>query len=156
MSRKLLLLFAALMLLVPSVGAAAGWDTPFVVYYDNLYKITDEAVPADRLGMKLGKVSLYAESEGAYKGNFSNALPKGTEFKGILGIDVQDAIAIDAGGGAYVKAIYLESYKDSSLNSTRQALARLDWLWSLLIAAAAIAAFVIWRRKTKRIDGPSL
>lgn len=155
MSRKLLLLFAALMLLVPSVGAAASWDTPFVVYYDNLYKITDESVPADRLGMKLGKVSLYAETEGAYKGNFSNALPKGTEFKGILGIDVQDAIAIDAGGGAYVKAVYQESYKDSKLSGTREALAKLDWLWSLLIAAAAIAAYVVWRRNSKRSTGHS-
>ncbi|MDG0789462.1 hypothetical protein OMP38_00305 [Cohnella ginsengisoli] len=153
MSRKLLLLFAALLLLVPSVGEAANWDTPFVVYYDNLYKITNESVPADRLGMKLGKTSAYAETEGAYKGNFSNALPMGTVFKGILGIDVQDAIAIDSGGGAYVKAVYQESYADSKLNGTREALARLDWLWSLLIAAAAIAAFVIWRRRSKHTAG---
>ncbi|MDI4645723.1 hypothetical protein [Cohnella hashimotonis] len=153
MLRKFLLLLGALMLLLPSVGAAANWDTPFVVYYDNLYKITEEAVPADRLGMKLGKISAYAETEGAYKGNFSNALPKGTEFKGILGIDVQDAIAVDSGHGSYVKAVYQESYADSKLSGTREALERLDWLWSLLIAAAAVAAGTIWWRKTRRSTG---
>ncbi|CAI6085084.1 hypothetical protein [Cohnella sp. JJ-181] len=154
MSRKILLLLAAVLLLVPPEGASASWATRFIVYYDNVYTITDESVPADRLGMKLGKVTTFAETEGAdYKGNFSNALPKGTAFKGILGIDVQDAIAVDAGGGDYVKAVYTGTYADSKLSGVREAMARLDWLWSLLIAAAAIAAAAIWRRKSKRSGG---
>jgi len=150
MKRKVLLLFAALLLLVPATGVSASWAYPFVVYYDNVYTITDEPVPADRLGMKLGKVTTYSDVEGTYKGNFSNALPKGTLYKGILGIDVQEAIAVDSGGGKYVKAVYKGRYADRALSNVRATAEKLDWLWSLLIAAAAVAAGIVWWRKSKR------
>lgn len=150
MKRKVLMLLAALLLLAPAAGAYASWASRFVVYYDNIYTITDEAVPADRLGMRLGSVAMYTDVEGEYHGNFSNTLPKGSEYRGILGIDVQEAIAVDSGGGAFVKAVYQGRNPGSAMSHLRSSFERLDWLWSLIIAAGAVAGIALWWRRSRR------
>ncbi|MEK0313910.1 hypothetical protein [Cohnella sp. 56] len=150
MKRILLAVLAALMLLLPTASVYASWAFGFVVYNDNVYKLTDETVPADRIGLKIGKVSMYTDVEGSYKGNYSNALPKDSEYRGILGIDVQEAIAADTGGGKFVKAVYHGRNPGSKMDGMRSSMEKLDWLWSLLIAAVAVAAGALWWRRSRR------
>lgn len=150
MKRVLLAMLAALMLLMPTASVYASWAFGFVVYNDNVYKLTDETVPADRIGLKIGKVSMYTDVEGSYKGNYSNALPEGSEYRGIIGIDVQDAIAADTGGGQFVKAVFVQRNAGSSISQVRSSMERLDWLWTIVIAAVAVAAGALWWRRSRR------
>lgn len=89
---------------------SASWAYLFVVNDGKIYVITDERVEPNQIGPSIGKVTKYSDSEGTYSGNFSNRYPKGTKYYEIIGVEINDAIAIKENEMLYVKATYGGEY----------------------------------------------
>ncbi|WP_227793464.1 hypothetical protein [Paenibacillus guangzhouensis] len=95
---------------------SASWAYLFVVNDGKIYVITDERVAPNHIGPSIGKVTKYSDSEGTYSGNFSNRYPKGTKYYEIIGIEINDAIAIKENEMLYVKATYGGEYAGDRYN----------------------------------------
>ena len=92
--------------------AHASWAYAFVVFNEGIYAITDERLDPSVIGKKIGTVTSYSDREGVeYIGNFSNALPKGTEYYKIKGTDVKAAIAVKKSNAVLLKADYKGKYE---------------------------------------------
>lgn len=102
------LLFALVLLLIPTAAVATSWAYPFVVYNDGVYIITEEKV--EEVGEKIGEVTYYSDME-QHSGNFSNQFKKGTAYHKIEGIDVNVAIAVQVSDNEYIKATYDGPYE---------------------------------------------
>ncbi|WP_276357327.1 hypothetical protein [Cohnella caldifontis] len=87
--------------------AAASWAFAFVAYDGKLYEASNEQVAPDRIGPKIGQVTMYSTEETAvFSGNYSNRYPKGTKYFKIKGVDIGEAIAVQESEGIYVNAKY--------------------------------------------------
>jgi len=109
------LIISFLLLLIINQSASASWAFQFVVYSGNTYKVTNEIVSPDQINKKIGQVSHFSDKEGTYRGNFSNAYPKGTRYYSIKGIDKNEEIAIKSEDNIYLKAIYQGRYASMSI-----------------------------------------
>lgn len=88
-------------ILLPS-KTFANWAYQFVVWDGYVYVITDEVV--NEVKRQIGHVTKYSDMEGTYTGNFSNVYPKGTKYYSILGVDTDEAIAVEDESGHYIMA----------------------------------------------------
>lgn len=114
------------------VGSAyASWAFMFVVNDGNIYVITEARVEPSQIGSRIGKVTKYSDSEGTYSGNFSNRYPKGTKYYEIIGVEINDAIAVKEIEEVYVKATYGGEYAGGKNN------------WSDYIPNVLIVLFVL-------------
>ncbi len=136
--RKMILVFPLLLLLSSQVHA--DWAYRFVVYAGNSYIVTDEAVALDQVNKRIGKVTLYSDREGTYRGNFSNTYPKGTEYYSIVGVAVDSAIAVKAGNDNYIKAAYQGRYASIPLLNDFQ-----FWMIMIFGTCGLIIAYFIYR-----------
>ncbi|WP_342599377.1 hypothetical protein MHB48_18815 [Psychrobacillus sp. FSL H8-0483] len=80
----------------------ASWAYSFVVWDGYVYVITNETV--NEVDEEIGHVTKYSDREGTYSGNFSNVFPKGTKYYSIVGVSTDEAISVEDGNGAYIKA----------------------------------------------------
>jgi len=95
---------------------SASWAYLFVVNDGKIYVITDERVEPNKIGPSIGKVTKYSDTEGTYSGNFSNRYPKGTKYYEIIGVEINDAIAVKENEMLYVKATYGGEYAGGRYN----------------------------------------
>jgi len=149
-------LILILMSLLPITHASASWAYKFVVFLGNTYIVSEDEVPANRIGSVFGKVTRYSDEEGTtYSGNFSNALPVGTEYHAIIGIDIQDAIAVKNKEGVYVKATYSGPYAktDNFGSKVGRTIDRLDWQLTVGLVLLIAAGFTIRWRIRRRSRG---
>ena len=63
--------------------ASADWAASFVVYNGGMYTVTEEEIPSESIGDRIGQVTHYSDEEGTYSGNFSNRFPEGTPYYAI-------------------------------------------------------------------------
>ncbi len=105
-----IVIVAVILLLIPINTAYAKWHNYFVVYNKNLYVITERKVNPELIGSKIGKVTKYSSREGTYSGNFSNKYPKGTKYYKIIGVDVNESIAVKEKDGTFTEAKYEGEY----------------------------------------------
>jgi hypothetical protein len=80
----------------------AEWAYSFVVWDGYTYVVSDEFVT--EVDNVIGKVTIYSSIEGTYSGNFSNAYEEGTKYYSIIGIDTNEAIAIQENDEKYKRA----------------------------------------------------
>ncbi|MFC4306608.1 hypothetical protein [Cohnella boryungensis] len=99
-------------------SASASWAYMFVVNDGKIYVITEERVEPNQIGSSIGRVTKYSDSEGTYSGNFSNRYPKGTKYYEIIGVGINDAIAVKENEGVYVKASYSGEYAGGKKNGS--------------------------------------
>ncbi|UKS23857.1 hypothetical protein LOZ80_19630 [Paenibacillus sp. HWE-109] len=118
MRLKLSLLFAFLISSTLFVGiVSADWANMFVVNDGKIYVISEEHIDPKQIGLKIGKVTKYSDREGTYSGNFSNYYPKGTGYYEIMGLGINEAIAIKDDKGLYIKATYGGEYAGNRYNA---------------------------------------
>ena len=68
------------------------------------------------MGCNWGGITKYSDREGTYSGNFSNRYPKGTGYYEIIGVEINEAIAIKDDKGLYIKATYGGEYAGNRYN----------------------------------------
>ncbi|MDN4607674.1 hypothetical protein [Sporosarcina highlanderae] len=96
-----------IILLTNSSVQALSWAYPFVVWKGKVYEVTEEKVNTSLIGRKIGEVKTKPhEMTGSHYGNASNYFPIGTEYFEISGISTKTAIAVQAGEGEWVKAVF--------------------------------------------------
>ncbi|MEC0231734.1 hypothetical protein [Paenibacillus alba] len=95
---------------------SADWANMFVVNDGKIFVISEEHVAPKQIGLKIGKVTKYSDREGTYSGNFSNRYAKGTGYYEIIGIEVNEAIAIKDDKGLYIKSTYGGEYAGDRYN----------------------------------------
>jgi hypothetical protein len=91
----------------------ADWKYAFVVYDGNIYVVSETHIEPDKMGKKLGEVTVYSHLESGgriFSGNFSNQFPKGTEYYEIKGVNTKDAIAVKKSEGLFIKVNYQGKY----------------------------------------------
>lgn len=110
-------MFILLVYVLSATAASASWAFAFVVNDGKTYSLSNDTVNKSLLGDKIGQVSYYSDEEGAYGGNFSNTLPKGTPYFRIQGIALDQAIAVQSRDGTYVKAYYQGKYSAGGENT---------------------------------------
>ncbi|MGJ9458150.1 hypothetical protein [Oceanobacillus sp. CF4.6] len=98
-----------------STTSSGSWAYEFVRWNDESYVITDKVVDKSEIGEEIGMVTSHSDKEGAYAGNFSNALEKGKKYYKINGVDTEEAIAIGLNEGMYVKALISEKGKEMNV-----------------------------------------
>lgn len=108
------LLCAGLCLVVVST-IWADWASSFVVHDGGKYTITEATVAEDLIGQQVGEVTKYSDVEGTYRGNYSNAFPKGTPYYAIQGTSEEDGIAVRTPDGEYVFAGYDGEYAEAEI-----------------------------------------
>lgn len=96
--------------------AYSSWAYAFVVNDGKIYIITDHQVDAKQIGKRIGAVTKHSDREGTYSGNFSNHYPRGTKYYEIIDVDVNEAIAIQANKGVFMKANYGGEYAGGKWN----------------------------------------
>lgn len=117
MQLKISLLFAFLISSNLFVGiVSADWANMFVVNDGKIFVISEEHLDPKQIGLKIGKVTKYSDREGTYSGNFSNRYPKGTGYYEIIGVGINEAIAIKVDKGLYFKATYGGEYAGNRYN----------------------------------------
>ncbi len=117
MRLKISLIFAFLVSSTLFVGiVSADWANMFVVNDGKIFVISEEHLEPKQIGLKIGKVTKYSDREGTYSGNFSNRYPKGTGYYEIIGVDINEAIAIIDDKGSYIKATYGGEYAGNRYN----------------------------------------
>lgn len=146
--RGLIMVFVLYFTVISTIHAS--WAFPFVVYGGNMYGVTDEEVEASRITSKLGKVTHYSDKEGSYGRNFSNSLPKGTEYFAIDGIDVLEAIAIKSDQGTYIKAIYKGKYAAGSLFEREHENVQRLLLAAVIVLGLILITYMIQKRRNAR------
>lgn len=93
----------------------ASWAYAFVVYDGNTYVVSETLIEPNKIGKKIGEVTVYSDWEGGtYSGNFSNQYPKGTEYYEIKGVNTKDAIAVKKSEGLFIKVNYKGKYGASN------------------------------------------
>lgn len=119
---------------------SASWAYMFVVNDGKIYVITEERVEQSQIGSSIGKVTKYSDSEGTYSGNFSNRYPKGTKYYEIIGVEINDAIAVKENEKLYVKATYGGEYASDRHNWS-------DYLpYVLIVPLVLLAGFYMKKR----------
>jgi hypothetical protein len=121
---------------------SADWANMFVVNDGRIYVISEEHVDPKQIGLRIGMVSKYSDREGTYSGNFSNRYPKGTEYYEIIGVEINDAIAVKENEGLYIKAAYGGEYAGS----------RYNWVDFLPYVFAALLVLIIGNIIKKRMN----
>ena len=124
-------------------SASASWAYMFVVNDGKTYVITEERVEPNQIGSSIGKVTKYSDSEGTYSGNFSNRYPKGTIYYEIIGVEINDAIAVKENEGVYVKATYGGEYAGGKNNWS-------DYLSYVLIVLLVLLAGYYMKKRLHR------
>ncbi|WP_260509838.1 hypothetical protein [Paenibacillus typhae] len=119
----------------------ADWAYSFVVNEGKSYVISDKRVEAEEVDSMIGKVTKYSDEEGTYSGNFSNYYPKGTQYYSIKGVNINEAIAVKAGNGTFIRADYNGEYAGGA-----------SFSWSILWSAAgllllAALLFIVARKR---------
>ena len=84
------------MFLVSGCSTSADWNSNFVVWDGYVYEISSEHVT--EVEEEIGKVTNYSDREGTYYGNFSNMYKKGTKYYAIVGVNTDEAIAVEEYG----------------------------------------------------------
>ncbi|WP_216628158.1 hypothetical protein [Paenibacillus germinis] len=144
MRLKISLLFAFLISSSLFVGiASADWANMFVVNDGKIFVISEEHLDPKQIGLKIGKVTKYSDREGTYSGNFSNRYPKGTGYYDIIGVEINEAIAIKDDKGLYIKATYGGEYAGN----------RYNWIDFLPYVFAVLLVFIsgyLIKKKTNR------
>jgi hypothetical protein len=135
--------FFAVSTLVALGSAHADWAHRFVVNDGKSYIILDTRVEPAQIGDKIGKVTSYSDEEGTYSGNFSNFYPKGTEYYAIKDIDINEAIAIKADDGSFIKAAYGGEYEGKAF-SLKKVLFYVGGIFLMIIAIMLVKNN--WRR----------
>jgi hypothetical protein len=135
--------FFAVSALVALGSAHADWAHRFVVNDGKSYIISETRVESAQIGDKIGKVTSYSDEEGTYSGNFSNFYPKGTEYYAIKDIDINEAIAIKADDGSFIKAAYGSEYEGKAF-SFKKVLFYVGGIFLLIIAILLVKNN--WRR----------
>lgn len=75
--KKFIIIFLAIVALLPIRSMSADWTYSFVVYSGNIYEISsEELVPSNEIDKKIGQVTRYSDHEGTYSGSFSNTYLK--------------------------------------------------------------------------------
>lgn len=93
----------------------ADWASNFVVHNGSKYTVTYATVSQDRIGPQVGKVTKYSDVEGTYRGNFSNAFPKGTPYFAIHDTSEDEGIAVRTPEGTHVFAAYDGEYAEAAI-----------------------------------------
>lgn len=108
-----------------------------------IYEISvDELVPSEEIDKKIGQVTRYSDHEGTYKGNFSNAYPKGTPYYSIKNTDPKKSIAIKTHEDTFVKADNKGHYPKAQLDSTT--------VWIFVLGSFVIVFLIIWIMKRNK------
>lgn len=138
-----LLLITGLMFLLPFITVSAKWAFSYVVFNKNIYVITDTKISPELIGSKLGQVTKYSHREGLYSGNFSNTYPKGTKYYEIIGVDVNQLIAIQNMDGTFTEAKYEGEYAGARYDIGR---------YLFYFIGLIISVILIWRLVRKKIS----
>lgn len=94
------------MLLIAGCSSSSNnsWAYSFVQWEGKTYIVTDNKVEKNKIGKEIGKVTTYSDREGTYFGNFSNTYKAGTKYYEIIGIDRNQAIAVEKEEGLFIQA----------------------------------------------------
>ncbi|MCR2805167.1 hypothetical protein [Paenibacillus soyae] len=117
----------------------ADWAASFVVYNGGMYTVTEEELPSESIGDRIGQVTHYSDEEGTYSGNFSNRFPEGTPYYAIQDGLERDRIAVKTEDGTFVAAVYSGPYGASV---SKWATAP---IWIGVSAVVAGVAVAVWR-----------
>jgi len=98
---KRLLIGIFTLFIVAGCSSSADWNSNFVVWDGYVYEMSKKYVT--EVEEEIGKVTKYSDNEGTYTGNFSNVYKKGTKYFAIIGINTNEAIAVEE-NGKYRKA----------------------------------------------------
>ena len=101
MNRFIIGMLTLTMVIVIGCSSSADWNSNFVVWDGYVYEMSNEYVT--EIEEEIGKVTKYSDKEGAYSGNFSNMYRKGTKYYAIVGVNTDEAIAVEE-NGEYRKA----------------------------------------------------
>ncbi|MEK5254498.1 hypothetical protein NST74_13625 [Paenibacillus sp. FSL F4-0125] len=140
--KKFIIIFLAIVALLPIRSMSADWTYSFVVYSGNIYEISsEELVPSNEIDKKIGQVTRYSDHEGTYSGSFSNTYPKGTPYYSIKNTDPKEIIAIQTNEAEFVKAINKGQYANGQLEGKT--------IWFFIIGSLVIVLLIIWIIKRK-------
>lgn len=134
--KKIIVVILAIIVLLPTHSASADWARSFVVFSDDIYEITDEIIPSDKVEKKIGHVTKYSDHEGTYTGNFSNTFPKGTSYYSIKNTDPDQLIAIESQEDIFIKAINKGHYPNDQLER--------QMFWIYLFGFLCAFLLIIW------------
>ena len=101
MNRFIIGMLALTIVIVVGCSSSADWNSNFVVWDGYVYEMSNEYVT--EIEEEIGKVTKYSDKEGTYSGNFSNMYRKGTKYYAIVGVNTDEAIAVEE-NGVYRKA----------------------------------------------------
>lgn len=101
MNRFIIGMLTLTMVIVVGCSSSADWNSNFVVWDGYVYEMSNEYVT--EIEEEIGKVTKYSDKEGTYSGNFSNMYRKGTKYYAIVGVNTDEAIAVEE-NGEYRKA----------------------------------------------------
>lgn len=112
--------FALFLLLFSTSVNALSWAYPFVSWDGHVYEILDDTIENKLIGKKIGEVEFQPNSvNGEYHGNASNFVDIGTPYYQIIGINTDEAIAIQV-DNQYRKATFKEEQAVSSSTSVKE------------------------------------
>jgi TRAP-type uncharacterized transport system substrate-binding protein len=101
LNRFIIGMLALTIVIVVGCSSSADWNSNFVVWDGYVYEMSNEYVT--EIEEEIGKVTKYSDKEGTYSGNFSNMYRKGTKYYAIVGVNTDEAIAVEE-NGVYRKA----------------------------------------------------
>ena len=104
--RRMFFSFSLLFLLIaacPAIAGATKWVSSFVVWEGYQYTVQDEYIEESEIESEIGQVTSYSDMY-PMGGNFSNEFKKGSKYFSIKGVSTEESIAVEAGGGIYVRA----------------------------------------------------
>ncbi|MDQ6418762.1 hypothetical protein RB620_04845 [Paenibacillus sp. LHD-117] len=141
-------LMCVLLLMTARIPTAfADWASKFVVYVGGMYTVTEAEVTEDRIGERIGKVTRYSDREGTYRGNFSNAFPKGTPYYAIIGESASETIAVRTPEGRYWAAVYSGDYPEAAIWAS-------VYFWiGVVVFVVGVMIMAVWLTNPKQKRG---
>jgi hypothetical protein len=116
-----------------SNNSNSDWAYSFIVWDGYIYELSDEYV--EDVEEEIGEVTFFSNTEGTYEGNYSNEYNKGTKYFSIVGINIEEAIAIKEDDGKYRKAIRNGNYSvdsEQDVLGSRKEITEGDFIYRLV------------------------